>query len=348
MLAAVYYGPQDLRVEERPLPAIAPGEALLKVRAAGICGTDLRIYHGAHRKFPPGTVRVPGHEVVGEIAALGAGVQGLEVGERVFFAPNWGCGHCKQCVSGNHNLCANYDAIGINYDGAFAQYVRIPAAPILQGNVFPVSECIDPAAAALIEPFACVLRGQDALHIQPGEIVLVVGAGPIGLMHVLLAQMRGAGKVLLSEVNPERARRAEAMGVPLVINPPTQDLAAIVAEQTAGLGVDVAIVAAPAHAAMEQALELLAIRGRVCLFAGLPKDRPLIQFNANLVHYKELTVTGTTACSAGDCRKAAAILASGRIDLSGIVGLRFPLSQAVEAFQAAEAGHSLKVILEPL
>jgi L-iditol 2-dehydrogenase len=347
MLAAVYYGPQDLRVEEHPLPAIAPGEALLKVRAAGICGTDLRIYHGVHRKFPPGTVRVPGHEVVGEVASLGNAVQGFKIGERVFFAPNWGCGQCKQCVSGNHNLCANYDAVGINHDGAFAQYMRVPAAPILQGCMFPVSERIDPAVAALIEPFACVLRGQDALHIQPGETVLVIGAGPIGLMHVLLAKLRGAGEVILSEVNPERLQRAKELGVSLVVNPSTQDLAAMVAEHTGGLGVDAAIVAAPSHAAMEQALDLLAIQGRLCLFAGLPKDHPVIQFNANLVHYKEIKVTGTTACSAGDCRRAAAVIASGRIDLSGIVGLRFPLSRAVEAFKAAEAGHSLKVILEP-
>jgi L-iditol 2-dehydrogenase len=156
MLAAVYHGPNDLRLEEVPIPDISPDEVLVKVLNASICGTDLRIYHGAHRKYPPGTVRIPGHETVGEIAEIGTNVKGLEINQRVFIAPNMGCGHCAQCVSGNNNLCANYQAIGITLDGAFAEYMRVPAAAILQGNLMPIRR-IDPAVAALIEPFACVV-----------------------------------------------------------------------------------------------------------------------------------------------------------------------------------------------
>ena len=107
MLAAVYYGPNDLRVEERPVPDIGSGEALLKVRSTGICGTDLRIWHGSHRKYSPGTIRIPGHEVVGDIVEVGADVKGLQVGQRVLMAPNMGCGHCRQCISGNNNFKAN-------------------------------------------------------------------------------------------------------------------------------------------------------------------------------------------------------------------------------------------------
>src|SRR5512134_729820 len=113
MLAAVYHGPDDLRIEQVPVPEILPGEVLLKVNNASICGTDLRILHGAHRKYPSGTVRIPGHEVVGTVAKVGQGVTGVAEGVRMFVAPNMGCGHCRECISGNNNLCANYDALGI-------------------------------------------------------------------------------------------------------------------------------------------------------------------------------------------------------------------------------------------
>ena len=192
MLAAVYHGPDDLRLEQYPLPAIGPGEALLRVTSACICGTDMRILHGGHRKYPAGTVRIPGHEVVGEIARVGSEVVGLTVGQRVFVAPNMGCGHCRQCVSGNNNLCADYQAVGITLDGGFAETMRIPAAAIAQGNLMPIAEGVDPAVAALTEPFACVLRGQDAVGTAPGDVVVVVGVGPIGAMHILLARLRGA------------------------------------------------------------------------------------------------------------------------------------------------------------
>lgn len=347
MLAAVYYGPNDLRIEERPVPEIGPGEALLKVLSTGICGTDLRIWHGSHRKYTPGTIRIPGHEVVGDIVNLGTEVSGIETGQRVFIAPNMGCGHCRQCISGNNNLCANYSAPGITIDGSFAEYMHIPSAAILQGNLIPISKEIDPAAAALIEPFACVLRGQEALHIQPGESVLVVGAGPIGMMHVMLAQLRGSGVVIVSELITERAAQAREFGADLVVNPNEQDLTAVIDELTNGMGVDVVIVAAPAPRAQEMAVELAAIGGRINLFGGLPKDHPTIQLNSNLVHYKELVITGTTACSTQDCHRAAVIVNSGQIDLSRLIGVRFPLGEAIQALSVAESGKALKVVLEP-
>lgn len=347
MLAAVYYGPNDLRIEERPVPEIGPGEALLKVLSTGICGTDLRIWHGSHRKYTPGTIRIPGHEVVGDIVNLGTEVSGIETGQRVFIAPNMGCGHCRQCISGNNNLCANYSAPGITIDGSFAEYMHIPSAAILQGNLIPISKEIDPAAAALIEPFACVLRGQEALHIQPGESVLVVGAGPIGMMHVMLAQLRGSGVVIVSELITDRAAQAREFGADLVVNPNEQDLAAVIDELTNGMGVDVVIVAAPAPRAQEMAVELAAIGGRINLFGGLPKDHPTIQLNSNLVHYKELVITGTTACSTQDCHRAAVIVNSGQIDLSRLIGVRFPLGEAIQALSVAESGKALKVVLEP-
>jgi L-iditol 2-dehydrogenase len=347
MLAAVYHGPHDLRVERIPVPQIGPDELLLQVKSASICGTDLRIFHGGHRMLPAGTVRVPGHEVVGVISSLGSEVDGLAVGQTVFIAPNMGCGHCRQCISGNNNRCASYQALGVTIDGGFAEYMRVPAAAIKSGNVMPVNETVDPAVAALIEPFACVLRGQDVLNIRPGDIVLVIGAGPIGLMHAKLAQLRGAGKVLVSETNPERTAQALTLGADRVVNPALEDLSAVIAEESSGMGADVIIVAAPAHAAQEAALQYAAIGGRINFFGGLPKDRSSINFDSNLVHYKELLVTATTACSTSDCRRSAQIISTGKVDLSSLISHRFPLTAALPAFAAAEDRKSLKVVLEP-
>lgn len=347
MFAAVYHAPEDIRFEEVQVPEIGPEEVLVRVDSASICGTDLRILHGGHRKFPPGTVRIPGHELSGVIARVGEKVERFETGERIFIAPNMGCGHCRQCISGNNNLCANYAALGVTLDGAFAEYVRIPAEAVQQGNLMPIADGLDAAAAALIEPFACVLRGQNALKIQPGDTVLVMGAGPIGTMHLLLACLRGAGRVVVSEPNPDRRVQAKNMGAHLVVDPLNEDLAAILAELTQDQGADAVVVATPAHQAQESALKLAAISGRINYFGGLPKDRTTIQFDSNIVHYKELVVTGTTACSTADCRQAAEIVNSGRIDLSPLVSHRYPLSQLAEAFAAAQDGKSLKIVLEP-
>jgi L-iditol 2-dehydrogenase len=347
MLAAVYHGPNDLRVENVPVPIIGKGEILVRVLSASICGTDLRILHGNHRMYQPGTVRIPGHEVVGTIAEVGSEVNNYSVGQRVFCAPNTGCGHCLQCITGHNNLCANYHAIGVTSDGGFAEYVRIPANSVQQGNVIPVSELLDPAVAALMEPFACVLRGQNALHMQPGEVVLILGAGPIGVMHTKLAKARGAGRVIVSEPIKDRAAQALRMGADRVVDPTSENLKNVLGEESQGRGADVIIVAAPVHAAQESALDLAAISARINFFGGLPKDRPTINFDSNLVHYKELVITATTACSTADCWQATQIVNSGLINLSEIVSQRFPLKEAVKAFAAAEDRKSLKIVLEP-
>ena len=187
MQAAVYHGPHDLRVESVPMPAIGPDEVLLHVLRANICGTDLRILHGGHRKYPPGTTRIPGHEVVGEVAAVGTTLaEAYPVGRRYFVAPNMGRGDSRETISGNNNLDPEFEAFGITLDGAFAEYMRVPAQAIRQGNLMPVAESVDPAVAALIEPLACVWRGQNKVNVGAGDVVLVMGAGPIGVLLSLI------------------------------------------------------------------------------------------------------------------------------------------------------------------
>jgi L-iditol 2-dehydrogenase len=209
----------------------------------------------------------------------------------------------------------------------------------------PVSREVDPFSLALTEPFACVLRGQNAVNVRVGDVVVVVGAGPIGVMHIMLAKLRGAAKVIACELNPARLEQTKAFGADYAVTPDA--LAPLVKEITNGDGADVVITAAPAHKAQEAALEIAGIGGRINYFGGLPKDRPTITFDSNVVHYKELVVTGTTACSTKDCRDAAAIVASGRIDLASLASARFPLAEANAAFAAAQEGKALKIVLEP-
>ncbi|MCL4247729.1 MAG: alcohol dehydrogenase catalytic domain-containing protein [Anaerolineae bacterium] len=348
MKALVYHGPNDLRLQDHPDPQISDEDVLLKVVSAGICGTDLRIYHGGHRKYPAGTIRIPGHEVVGDVVALGSSVRGISVGQRFVVAPNWGCGHCRQCITGNNNRCANYGALGITEDGAFAEYMRVPAPAIAQGDLIPLSPDVDPAAAAMIEPFACVLRGQEALGgIRPEDLVVVMGAGPIGILHIMFARLQGARRVIVSEMLGARLDQAAEAGADRVVNLERESLAEVVMEESGGQGADAIIVAAPSHKGQEDAIQISAIGGRINFFGGLPKDRPTTVLDSNAIHYKEILVTGTTACSTADCWKAAQIVASGRLDLSQVISEQFPMSQAIEAFDKAEDRSSLKIVLNP-
>ena len=347
MRAAVYHGPNDLRVESVPVPAIGPDEVLLRVLRANICGTDLRILHGGHRKYPAGVARIPGHEVVGEVAAVGERVTGYAPGQRLFVAPNMGQGDSRETISGNNNLDPNYEAIGITLDGAFAEYLRVPAAAVRQGNLMPVRPEVDPAVAALIEPLACVWRGQNKVDVSAGDVVLVMGAGPIGVMHVMLARLRGATRVIVSEPAAGRREQALRLGADRVVDPTSEELAAVVREESNGRGADVIITAAPVKALQEQAIDLAAVGGRINFFGGLAKDDAVIRLDSNAVHYKELIVTGTTACSTYDCLRAAEIVNSGRLDLSPLITAAFPLAEANAAFAAAADGRNLRVTLVP-
>jgi L-iditol 2-dehydrogenase len=347
MLAAVYHGPDDLRVEDHPVPEITDHQLLLHVQCASVCATDLRILQSGHRRFVPGTIRILGHEIMGTIADVGSQVKGFHTGQRVFIAPNLGCGRCRQCLQGRNNLCRNYEAFGITLDGAFAEYMRVTAPAIEQGNVMPLGPGVDAGAASLTEPLACVLHGQEAVDVRRGDTVLIQGAGPIGLMHLLLARVRGAERVIVSDQSPERLEKARELGAHRAVNFREEDLLAEVLTETGQEGADVVIVATPAHEAQEMAPQLASLGGRINFFGGLPKTQPTIQLDSNLVHYKELVLTGTTGCSTGDCRRAWELVESGAIDLRPLISDRYPLREAAAAFSAARSRSGLKVILQP-
>ncbi len=347
MKAAVFYDIGDIRVEEVPEPSLGPGEVLLKVGAAGICGTDLRIFTAGHHRIPPGTRRILGHEFAGEIAAVGEGVSGLSPGMRVAVAPNIGCGVCPECVAGWTNLCEDYRAFGISLDGALAEYLRIPADAIRQGNVVPLPASVPFDVAALAEPLSCCLNGQEAVGVGPGDGVLIIGAGPIGMMHLLLARLAGARYVMVSEIHPVRLAQARAHGADWVVNPQEQDLRAAVMEISEGRGADVVIVAAPTAEGQQQAIELAARRGRVNFFGGLPKDRPFATLNTNLIHYRQLVVTGTTGSNVRQFRTTVHLLAAGRIHLDSLITSRLGLGEIHEGFARARSAQEMRVVILP-
>ncbi len=328
MQALVYHGPNELRVEDRPTPEPGPGEAVLRVGACGICGTDLRIVAGGHRAYPPGTVRIPGHEVAGTVLAVGDGTE-LEEGQPAFIAPNVGCGRCAQCRAGRVNLCVRPEAVGISMDGGLADQLLLPANLVAQGNVLPVPEAADLRAVALAEPLACVLRGSEACDIRTGDVVTIVGAGPVGLMHLLVARLAGPSAVIVSQRSEERRRLALEFGADEAVGP--DELAAAVTDVSEGRGADVVIVAAPAAEAQRQALEIAAPAARINFFGGLPRGRSMVELDTNLIHYKELVVTGTTANTTEDCRRALELVLGGSIDTAALISRSYRLAEADEA-----------------
>ena len=343
MRVLAYREPGALVLEERPLPHPGDGEAVLRVEACAICGTDLRIASGAHAAYDHGAGRIPGHELAGTIVEAGRGARAVP-GERVFVAPNYGCGQCRWCRGGKVNLCVKPRAIGITEDGGFSEYLLLPSDLVAQGNLLPAGSTAGAGAVALAEPLACALRGSRVCRIAEGDVVLVYGAGPVGLMHVALARLAGASVVVCSR-NSERLKRALAWGATSTHGSDPGELRAALAAAGACGGADVVIVAAPAPLAQRQAIEMAAPGGRVNFFAGLPRGRSTAELDTNLIHYRELLVTGTTASTNAECREALSLILDGRIDVGSLIDATFGLGSARDAFELARSGRAMKVVI---
>mgnify|MGYP001005241539 FL=1 len=344
MHAAVLSGKGEIKVQQTRRPEIGLGDVLLHTGAALICGTDVRITQHGHAAIPDGASRVLGHEFSGVVVAVGREVRDLDEGMRVAVAPNVGCGRCDECVSGNTHLCAEYRALGIHLDGGFAEFVLIPAAAVRQGNVIEIPAEMSYAEAALAEPLSCAFNGFERCAIRPGDTVLVMGAGPIGLMHAQLAELGGASAICISDMNAERlerCRRVNASWIPI----PADEVNERIRDLTGGRGVDVCITACPAAAAQVQALELAAMNGRVLFFGGLPKDRSIVPLDTNLIHYKQLIVTGTTRASVAQFRKVLSLIAEGRLDVKGFITHTFDIAEIRAALACAAAGLGLRCMV---
>lgn len=343
MLAARMYGVNDLRIENVPKPQPGPGEVLLKVKAAAICGTDVRMLTSGAAAASEEHPLILGHEFAGVVEEVGEGVTECAVGQRVAVAPNMGCGHCDLCTSGEGQLCADYRALGVNIDGGFAEYVLIPAGAVYGGNLTELGEA-SYVEGALNEPFSCALNGSERCSITPGDFVLVVGAGAIGLMHAKLAKLSGATRVVISDLSQERLAKAKEIDDSFITVGLLDD--AKVRELTSGHLFDVIITACPSPAAQQASFGQAAVNGRICFFGGLPKGKEEVALNTNVIHYKQLIVTGTTRASLRQYRKTLSFIKEGIVTVENLVSRKAPLSGIAELFELAKQAKGLKNIIE--
>ena len=348
MKVARFYEPGDIRLEDMPEPTPGAGEVKLRVRACSTCGTDVKIFRfGHHHIVPP---RVIGHEIAGEIVELGANVDAQwAVGDRVQVIAAIPCGQCDYCRRGWRTICPNQESMGYHYDGGFAEYMVVPAKVLAVDGLNRIPAGLSYVEASIAEPLACVLNGQEIARVgKDDDTVVVVGAGPIGCLHVRLAKARGAHRVVLVELNPERLRMsAERVHPDVAICSADVDAVDEVRKLTNGNGADVIITAAASGKAQEDALQMAARRGRISFFGGLPKDNPVIQLDSNLVHYRELTIVGVNGSSPAHNRQALELIASGAVPVADLVTHRMPLSYVPRAIQTVANGEAIKVTIEP-
>jgi len=238
-------------------------------------------------------------------------------------------------------------SIGENLPGGFAEYVIAPARSLAGGFLLPLPDEVSDDAATLAEPLSCVINGQELLGLGMGDSVAVLGLGPVGCMHVALARHRGARKVIACDVSPDRLRLAKPFGADAYVDANKQDMVAVVRDMTDGQGADVAIVACPSAQAQVQAMQMAALGGRISFFGGLPKDEPFIQLDANLVHYRELLITGAFGMTQRHVQQALQLVANGFLNTEHLITHHFPLDEITQAFEAAASGESLRVIVNP-
>ncbi len=345
MKAIRYHGPGDVRVEETAVPECSADEVRVKVDACAVCGTDLKAYRVGNPRIK--APQVMGHEFTGLVETVGAGTSGFAMGDRVVMATSISCGDCAYCYKGWPNLCLNLSPMGFSYAGGMAEYVTIPARALAQGHAVKVPGPVKAEHAALAEPVSCTVNAAKNCNIESGDTVLVMGAGPMGIMNACTARSFGAKRIIMTEVNPTRLDQARDFGFDVLVDPTQQDLAQIVNDETDGLGVDVAIVAAPAAAPQEQAVTLVRKRGTVCLFASLPVEKRQISLDSRAIHYGELRVVGTSDSSPADVEQAVGYLAEGALPADRLVSHVLDLEAVDEAFALMQSGEALRVVLKP-
>jgi L-iditol 2-dehydrogenase len=344
------YAPGDLRVEDLPVPEGGPGDLVIRVRTCSTCGTDAKIFRFGHHHIS--LPRVLGHEVAGEITELGPEVEGQDgerwsVGDRVQIIAAIPDGVCFFCRRGQHTVCEDLESIGYQYDGGFAEFMRVPAKVLAVDGVNKVPEHVPFEEASLTEPLACVLNGQELARVGEGDVVVILGAGPIGCLHVRLARARGASTVVLVDVNQGRLDLAARAEPDVSIDSTKDDPIDAVRKMTEGRGADVVITATGVGQAQEQALEMTAPRGRISLFGGLPKDNSTIRFDSNLVHYGELSVFGAYGSAPRHNREALSLIADGKVRVDDLITHRMPLADVHRAIETVISGEGLKVVIEP-
>ncbi len=340
MRIAMYYSNQDVRLEEMPTPQVGPGELLMRVKASGVCGTDLLEWYRLH-KAP----LVLGHEVAGVIAAVGEGVERYKVDDRICTAHHVPCNTCHYCLNGHHTVCDTLRRT--NFDpGGFAEYVRLPRINVEQG-IFPLPDEVSFEEATFVEPLACVLRGQRLTHLQPGQIVLVIGSGVAGLLHIQLARASGASYIMVTDIVDYRLEAARKFGADVVVqaeeyNPEYLRRAAD------GRLADLVVICSGATSAISQALGSVE-RGGTVLFFAPTEPGVSVPISVNDLFWRnEITLTSSYGGSPADYAAALKLIEDGKIHVREMITHRLGLAETGLGFQlVARAQDSLKVIIEP-
>jgi len=328
--AALLYGPKDLRIEERPEPIIGPGEMLLRVRAVGVCGSDVHTY--LHGRIGPTVLQSPlilGHEFGGQVAQVADEVDNVRLGDRVAVDPARNCTTCEFCLKGHPNLCENLHFCGLwPDDGALAEYMACPAR-----LAYSLPESISYGGAVLLETLGIAIHAADLGKLRVGYEVAVLGCGPIGLLVIQMARLSGATRIFATDLLDNRLEFARQCGATDVLNAGEADPVAWVAEQTKGRGVDVAFEAAGAAETPTQAVEMARHGGTVCLI-GIPvEDRT--EFRASSARRKGLTIKLVRRMK-HTYPRAIALAQRGLAELQSLLTHEFPLEEAEKAFQLVE------------
>ncbi len=343
MRAAVFEGPERLVVQDVPVEECGPEDIIIKVHACGICGSDIRNYRTGLKGDV--TRQIMGHEYSGTVTEIGKSVTRYKVGERVAVAPDVSCGSCYYCRRGWGNLCVNHKMIGTHWPGGFAEYCHFSGYVLDHGMVHHVPEGVDLEDAAMAEPASSVIAAQENAGVGLGDTVLILGDGPIGCLHTEIARARGASRVIM--VGLMRLKEAERFEPDALIDAASQDPVEEVRRLTGGMGADVAICANPVASTQEQAVESVRKRGRVVLFGGVPKDKPMTSLNSNLIHYNELVVAGAFSYPAYIHQKALMAILGGQIHPQKYFNYKVGLGEIGDAFAAAAEGKALKALVLP-
>ena len=348
MLALRFYAPEDLRLEDVPEPTCGTDEVKIRVKNCSTCGTDVKIRKNGHQNLTP--PRIIGHEIAGEVVEVGSGVAGdWKPGDRVQVIAAVPCGKCHECRKGWMAVCQNQTSVGYQYDGGFAEYMIVPREVLAVDGMNRIPDGVGFAEASAAEPFACAINAQEQLGIEPGDDVVIFGAGPIGCMHVRIARgVHGAGRIILIDINSERLKMsADAVQPDFVINASEVNIVEEILKLTGGRGADVVITATPANITQEQAVSMAARNGRISFFGGLPKTNPTITLDSNLVHYRQLHIHGANGSAPEHNRQALDYIASGEVPVADLITRRIRLRDVMDAFGIVERGEAIKVTVEP-
>ena len=343
MTAAVLYGKEQLRIERVDIPSVAPGDVLVRVRTALTCGTDVKVFRRGYHAMMIQPPSLFGHELAGDIVAMGEDVEGFEVGDRVVAANSAPCGECYYCRRQQENLCDNL----LFNNGAYAEYIRIPQR-IVQKNLHRIPAHVSYQDAALVEPLSCVMRGLEETGVRPADIVAVIGLGPIGMMFVRLATTVYKAKVIAVGRRQQQLDRAVRLGAAeSVLNDGTGDPVKEVRDLTGGRGADVVIEAVGLPEVWQLAIKLLRRGGVVNFFGGCPAGSE-VGVDTDLLHYSELTLKASFHHTPALVRKAVEAVNSGYVTARDFVNRVEPLTNLLEVMQhlMSHNGH-LKTAIIP-